>query len=89
MTITTRAKPLSLRCGVGLAVEFAGKTYPAWVERWSRRVFCAAGDVAKSASIRIEIPPGRFPRQVPGLWQKLHRWGYQRITIHDREANDG
>jgi hypothetical protein len=71
--------PTKLPAQTTLRVRFAGKDYPAWIERWSRRVFTVAGPVAKSVGVHVVLdrPVARFRQQDFAVRLKLERWGYQ------------
>ena len=80
--MSTKAKPTRLPARTRILVEGpGGKTYPAWIDRRSRRLYALCGEVARAVPVVIVI--GR-PRTLPvhqRLYEKLVRWGYLRVTL--------
>lgn len=64
-----------------LAVEFAGKRYPAWIQRWTRHVFTVAGPIAKTAALKICVARPRIRQMDFAVRRKLERWGYQSLFL--------
>lgn len=68
-----------------LHVGFAGKLYPAWIERWTRFVFTAAGPVGKSAAVVVSLEQRGMSNPQRELIAKLTRWDYRDIRITHTE----
>lgn len=54
------------------------RRYPAWIERWTRRVVAVCGEVSLAVPVVI-VGPHRPACQ--RLKEKLERWGYQRVLV--------
>lgn len=86
--MTAVRHPTRLPPRTALHVGFAGKLYPAWIERWTRRVFTAAGPAAKSAAVVIHVGAPKFTKAHNRLWAKLDRWGYANLSAKKRSPDD-
>lgn len=75
------ARPTKLPHRTTLQVGMAGRLYPAWIERWTRHVFAAAGPVAKSVPVILYTDRLRLLQAQHLLRVKLERWGYLNIII--------
>lgn len=81
--------PIKLPPGFRLEVEGpGGRRYPAWIERWTRRVYAACGQVAYSIPVLIFVERILTPnRTLDGLVEKLERWGYRHVARIREEAH--
>lgn len=72
---------------VQLDVEFFGKHYPAWLERWTRRVWTIAGEASFAARLVISYDRGRRQRRhAEKLKDRLWKWGYRLTTLKPRRS---
>lgn len=79
MSHARRQKRLPTRSA--LLAEFAGRDYPAWIEKWSRTVFASCGPIGKGAGLVLAIDGAEIGKRHQRLVAALHRWGYRRVSV--------
>lgn len=74
-----------LKGQLGMAVEYHGRLYPAWMELHSSRVWCLAGSVGFGAHVLITHDwRARDRNYAATLRQRLKKTGYRLVTLKAR-----
>ncbi|MBA2626382.1 MAG: hypothetical protein H0U85_00050 [Gemmatimonadales bacterium] len=84
-----QAKSLNMPSRTTISAGFSGKLYPAWIERWSRRVSFAGGPVGHSVCVVLYVDGKKFRKAHHELWDKLQRWGYSNVVCKKRSQAHG